>query len=58
MIAVKDQHPNLDIRFIFYSDGKIGPTRKDGTFQKQSDWSVKNNFKFAIKEVPESWYDE
>jgi len=58
MINVRDQHPDLDIRIVFYSDGKIGPKRKDGSFMKQSDWSKKNNFKFAIREVPQEWLDE
>ena len=58
MIAVKKQHPELDIRIIFYSDGKIGPKRKDGSFMKQSDWAMKNGFKYAIKEVPEEWLEE
>lgn len=58
LIAVKDQHPGLDIRIVFYSDGKAGARRKDGTFLRQSDWAVKNGFKYAIKEIPEEWLDE
>lgn len=58
LIAVRDQHPELDIRIVFYADGKIGPKRKDGSFRKQSDWATKNNFKFAIRNVPQEWLDE
>ncbi len=58
MINVRDQHPELDIRILFYSDGKIGPKRKDGSFMKQSDWAQKNKFQFAIREIPEEWLDE
>ena len=32
MIAVKQQHPHIDLRIVFYSDGNIGPKRKDGSF--------------------------
>ncbi len=55
MIAVKKQNPELDIRIVFYSDGKIGPKRKDGTHLKQSDWATKHGFEYAIRDIPESW---
>ena len=58
MIAVKQQHPELDIRIVFYSDGKIGPKRKDGSFMKQSDWAIKYGFKYAIKSIPDEWIKE
>jgi hypothetical protein len=58
MINVRDQNPDIDIRIVFYSDGKIGPKRKDGTCLKQSDWATKNNFKFAIKHIPQEWFEE
>lgn len=58
MIAVKEQHPDLDIRILFYSDGKIGPRRKNGTFRKQSDWATENGFTFAIRQIPEEWINE
>ena len=57
MIAVKNQHPALDIRILFYSDGKIGPKRKDGSFMRQSDWARKHGFTYAIKEVPPEWLE-
>lgn len=58
MIGVKKAHPNLDLRILFYSDGKCGPKRKDGTFMRQSDWATKHGFPFAIKEIPEDWLNE
>lgn len=58
MINVRDQHPEIDLRIVFYNDGKIGPKRKDGTYMKQSDWAVKNKFQFAIREIPQEWFDE
>lgn len=57
MIAVKNQHPDLDIRILFYSDGKIGPRRKDGTFQRQSDWAERHGFTYAIRNIPEDWLE-
>lgn len=58
MIAVKKAHPNLDLRILFYSDGKCGPKRKDGTHMRQSDWAKKYGFPYAIKTIPEEWYAE
>lgn len=58
LIAVKEQHPEIDLRLVFYSDGKIGPKRKDGTFMRQSDWAIKHGFKYSIKEIPKEWLDE
>ena len=56
--AVKAQNPTMDLRLVFYSDGKCGPKRKDGTFMRQSDWATKYGFKYAIKEIPKDWYAE
>ena len=58
MIAVKHQHPELDVRIVFYNDGKIGPKRKDGSFMRQSDWAKKYGYKFSIREIPQEWLDE
>ena len=58
LIAVKSQHPDKDIRIVFYSDGKIGPTRKDGTRLTQGAWAAKNGFTYAIKEIPDEWLAE
>ena len=56
MRAVKDQHPDKDIRIVFYRDGKVGNKRKDGSFTKQSDWANKNGYKYSISEIPEDWF--
>ena len=58
LIAVKRDNPEIDLRIVFYSDGKCGPKRKDGTFMRQSDWAKKYGFKFAIKDIPDEWYAE
>ena len=57
MIAVKKQHPDLDIRIVFYNDGKCGPKRKDGTYMRQSDWAKRYGFEYSIRTIPESWYE-
>lgn len=58
MIAVKKAHPELDIRILFYSDGKCGPKRKDGTFMRQMEWAAKYGFKAAVKDIPKEWLEE
>lgn len=58
MLAVKKQNPSIDLRVVFYSDGKCGPKRKDGTFMRQSDWAIKHGFQYAIRDIPESWLSE
>ncbi len=57
LIAVKNQHPEIDLRIVFFSDGKFGATRKDGTRQTQCGWAAKNGFKCAVREIPESWLE-
>lgn len=44
MIAVKKQHPELDIRLLFYSINN-----------KNSKWAQKNGFRYAVGEIPEEW---
>jgi len=53
MRAVKDCHPELDIRIVFERDS---PVRK-GAKMKYSDWAVKNEFMYAIGGVPKEWLD-
>lgn len=55
LIAVRSQHPEKDIRLVFWSDGKFGATRKDGTRQTQSGWAAKNGFKYSIRNIPDEW---
>lgn len=55
MSLVKEQHPDLDIRFIFDRAGnKIGNSPKSKTWEK---WCDENGFKYAIKNIPEEWLD-
>ena len=52
MIAIKAQHPEKDIRIIFYRDGPIAKNAK----MKASDWAEKHGFPYSISEIPEEWF--
>lgn len=61
MVAIKEQHPELDIRFVFGSFKKEveGATkRKDGSKLTNLEWALKNGFKCAEKTIPEEWVQE
>jgi hypothetical protein len=52
---VKEQHPELDIRFVFSnSKNKISKNSKT-TYGM---WCEKNGYKYADKEIPEEWFLE
>ena len=54
-LLVKEQNPQLDIRFVFSnSKNKISKNSKT-TYAL---WCEKNGFKYADKEIPESWFLE
>ena len=51
-ILIKDQHPELDIRFVFQnSKNKI----RKGSNTTYADWCEKYGFKYADKTIPETW---
>lgn len=54
-LLVRDQHPNLEIRFVF-SRGK-SPIYK-GSKTTNSMWAEKYNFQWAEKLIPELWVNE
>ncbi len=52
---VKEQHPDLDIRFVFSSSkAKINP-RSPTSY---ADWCIKNGFLYADKKAPSEWLKE
>ena len=54
-LLIKEQHPELNVRFVFSnSAGKISK----GSKTTYADWCIKNGFKYADKEIPQSWLDE
>ena len=54
-LLVKEQHPQLDIRFVFSnSKAKISASSKTS----YADWCDKNGFKYADKLIPTAWLKE
>lgn len=54
-LMVKDQHPDLDIRFVF-SNSKSRISKRSPT--SYADWCAKNGFQYADKTIPEEWLRE
>jgi hypothetical protein len=51
-LALKTQHPDLDVRFIFYKDDRIRKKSKT----KYSDWCKKHGYKYSVGlGIPEEW---
>jgi hypothetical protein len=54
-LAIKKQHPELDIRFVFSnSRGKI----YKGSKTTYGQWCDRHGFKYADKLIPQEWLDE
>ena len=54
-LAVKKQHPNLDIRFVFESSKR---KLSKGAKSTYATWCEKNKFLYADRIVPEDWLKE
>jgi hypothetical protein len=54
-LMIKEQHPNLDIRFVFSNPKQKISKLSQTTYAM---WCDKNGFKWAAKTVPEEWIDE
>jgi hypothetical protein len=54
MLAVKKQHPELDIRFVFMQANKRIP----GTKITHAQWAERNGFRWAEGIAPEEWFNE
>lgn len=51
-LLIKEQHPDLDIRFVFTSSkSKISKTSKT----TYGDWCDKNGFQYADRFIPDAW---
>jgi hypothetical protein len=53
-IAIRKQHPDLDIRFIFYADQKLNKRAK----MRYSGWCEKWGYKYCIQKIPDEWLEE
>ena len=55
MALVREQHPDLDIRFLLMRDNKISKTSKT----RYSDWLTKHGYDYHVSlegHIPEEWY--
>lgn len=52
-LLIKDQWPDLDVRFIFKYDNKLNKKAKS----RYSDWCEKHGFLYAFETVPQEWID-
>lgn len=55
MLLVKEQHPRLDIRFVF-----MNPRVRLSSVSKTTygEWATKHGYQWADKWVPEEWFIE
>ena len=54
-LLVKEQHPNLDIRFVFArAKNPISP----GSRTTYAAWCDKHGFRWANENIPEEWINE
>jgi len=54
-LLIKQQHPELDIRFVF-SNSRNKLNKKSKT--TYADWCDKHGFLWADKKIPKDWIDE
>lgn len=54
-ILIKQQHPELDIRFCFQ---RTSSAIYKGSKTTYADWCAKHGFRYCEKVVPQSWIDE
>lgn len=58
MKAVKAQHPELDIRFVFQKASSTiqgAKKRKDGSKMTCQEWADRNGFIWAEQTIPKEW---
>lgn len=54
-VAIKKQHPDLDIRFVFTNENnKI----RKGSKTSYGDFCEKHGWLYSSKRIPQEWYDE
>ena len=55
MLAVKEKHPSLDIRFCF-QNAKTKLSRGKKRSLSYGQWATKNGFLWCDKTIPADWY--
>jgi hypothetical protein len=65
MLAVKEAHPDLEIRFVFQQNGFVYKNKKgkprrtpESPDMRYSDWCEKHGFKWCVGEIPDVWLKE
>jgi len=54
-VAIKKQHPKLDIRFVFTnSNSKL----RKGAKSTYAEWCIKKDFRYYDRIIPEDWLKE
>lgn len=53
-LAVKKQHPEIDLRFCFMQAHKKMP----GTQSTHAAWASRHGFLWCDKEIPEEWFSD
>lgn len=54
-LLIKEQHPEIDIRFVFQNPGTKLNKRSKTTY---ADWCKKHGFQYAAKTIPRIWLKE
>jgi len=54
-LAIKKQHPNLDIRFVFENSRK---KLRKGAKSSYAEWCIKYGFRYYDRIIPEDWLKE
>ena len=54
-LMVKQQHPELDIRFVFENSRR---KLRKGAKSTYAEWCIKKGFRYYDKEIPEDWIKE
>jgi hypothetical protein len=54
MVAMKEQHPHLDLRIVFMRDNKLSKL----STTRYSEWAENLGYKFAIGNIPDTWIKE
>jgi predicted nuclease of restriction endonuclease-like RecB superfamily len=53
-LLIKEQHPDIDIRFVFARDNKL----YKGSSTSYSQYCDKHGFRYALKRIPDEWLQE
>tara|TARA_Y100001951_G_scaffold58327_1_gene46342 strand:+ start:156 stop:608 length:453 start_codon:yes stop_codon:yes gene_type:complete len=54
-LAIKKQHPNLDIRFVFENSKR---KLRKGAKSTYAEWCIKYGFRYYDRIIPEDWLKE